>query len=190
MADFESASWTRALMASTGIAVGHESEHHHASAAWQEANADTTPIRRLQELAIDRDPEVRASVARRADCPIGLQAALAHDRSQGVRCALAANEHLAPAVAEYLMRDRDSVVLKALARNATIPQHVLVHLALHKREEVRRLASRTMMQIDPNSTAQSASQRQPEPLPAAMPFELRDRFISGPSQGLGTSSTP
>lgn len=188
MADFESASWTRALMASTGIAVGHESEHHHASAAWQEANAESTPIRRLQELAIDKDAEVRSSVARRADCPIGLQAALAHDRSQGVRCALAANEHLAAAVSEYLVRDRDSVVLKALARNAAVPEHVLAQLALHKREEVRRLAIRTLMQSD--SRTRAADPAASRSLPGSMPFELQDKVLGTTTQGFGTPATP
>ena len=185
MTEKQDSSWTRALMASSGIAFGHQDGPHHASPEWREASAADTPVARLHKLGQLRDPEVREVVARRPDCPMGLLASLAHDRSVDVRIAVAGNPRITPAVAEHMATDRDPSVLKALARNASVSMQVLQQLALHRKEDVRRVASRQFdermhgqdaQHVDEASQADLSGQAQ-EPLARGLPWEIRDRVI-------------
>ncbi len=72
----------------------------------------------LVHLAAHRDPAVKAAVASRRDCPLASMYALVHES--------------------------DLRVLEALAANVSAPRGVLEHLALHKRESVRSLATRRL----------------------------------------------
>lgn len=178
-------SWTRALMASSGIAMGHDEMPRHATPEWREAAAKETPLSRLHKLAQARDPEVREVIARRDDCPMGLLAALSHDRSAHVRAGVAGNRRLTRAVAEHLAQDRDVRVLKSLARNQQTPLWLLERMALHRKEDVRRVASR---RLDERLGSGSAVLSRTEALEAhagprrsgELPAELRDRVEAAP----------
>ncbi|WP_156163821.1 hypothetical protein [Demequina maris] len=136
--------WSRALMAASGVPVAGEARDDGLRAVVMEARADGLPRSRILELAQHREPAVREAVASRPDCPLGMQASLAHDRRTSVRVALAAGPGLAGAIAGVLAKDRELSVLKALARNSATPRHVLERLAAHRREDVARLAQRSL----------------------------------------------
>lgn len=172
MEDDHDASWTRALMATSGITFSVSDAPAHLPAEWHEASAVGTPIARLQKLAMHRHPDVRAAVARRLDCPIGVLASLAHDRVTSVRCAVASNPRLVTAVAEQLMRDRDVAVLKSLARNDAVSLTILQALALSRKEDVRHVAARRLdarvhggdaARLSPRDQAALAGQLEPPP---------------------------
>lgn len=187
VADSSDGSWTRALMASSGISVGHRDMPAHASAELRAAADRSTPLARLQKLAVSGDEEVRAAVARRPDCPLGLLAALAHDRRADVRVAVAGNPRLTDAISHHLRGDRDARVLKALARNDVIAPDVLESLALHRKSEVRRVASR---EIDARWGTGDAPASAEKPAPG-LPLELRDRVRSSPTPAWdGVQTTP
>lgn len=178
-------SWTRALMASSGIAIGHDATVRHASPEWHEAAAADTPLHRLQKLATCKESEVRAMIARRADCPMGILASLAFDHDSDVRASVAGNPRITEAVSRHLARDRNAKVVKALARNHVIELALLQALALHKKDDVRRVAGRNLdarthgaygtanteesRSLAPGSDESNRSQ---------MPLELRDRVAS------------
>lgn len=181
MADQNDASWTRALMASSGIAWSASDNTGHMPEHWHEASAEGTPLARLQQLATNKHPDVRAAVARRPDCPIGLLATLAHDRSPDVRCAVAASPRMVLAVAQLLMRDKDSTVLKSLARNDALPLAILQELAMSRREDVRHVASRRLdarvhggdaLHLHPDAQRELFGSREQS---RELPAELRDR---------------
>jgi len=65
----------------------------------------------LLPLAVHRNPEVRAAVASRPDCPMGALLALGHDRNPDV--------------------------LGALVRNGRAPETLIRQLAEHRRSEIR-----------------------------------------------------
>lgn len=178
-------SWTRALMASSGIAIGHDLTPRHASPEWHEAADADTSLHRVQKLATCKERDVRAVIARRADCPMGVLASLAFDHDSDVRAAVAGNPRITEAVSTHLARDRDVKVVKALARNHAIDLALLQHLALHRKDDVRRVASRNLDERihgadsrarteESQSLAQGSRQEgQPQ-----MPMELRDRVES------------
>ena len=185
MAGGEGSSWTRALMASSGVALAHDAGPRHASPEWLEASAPETPLSRLQKLASCKEIAVREVIARRLDCPMGLLATLAHDARSEVRAGVAGNPRITQAVAERLVDDKDPRVLKALSRNHDIALDLLQRLVTHKKDEVRRVAAR---QLDERlAKGQSAE------APAGdLPFELRDRVTPptqwGASQALRSAS--
>jgi hypothetical protein len=80
-----------------------------------------TPRAELVHLAAHRDPAVKAAVASRRDCPLASMYALVHESDQRI--------------------------LEALAANASAPRGVLEHLASHKREAVRSLATRRLKYV-------------------------------------------
>lgn len=165
----DDASWSRALMASAGVAVHGQGERTHRSAQWHEAAAIDTPRPRLLVLGMSRDPEVRCLVGARPDCPMGMLSTLAHDRHTEVRQAVAGNARLVDAVAQVLSKDRSPEVLKALARNEGIDIALIQRLALHKREDVRRVAAKTLnARTAPGAEAATADEWQATP-------ELRDK---------------
>lgn len=184
MGDRQDSSWTRALMASSGIALGHEERPHHESAEWHEAAASDTPLGRLQKLAVSRESAVRYVVARRPDCPMGVLAALAYDSHADVRAGVAGNPRITEAVADHLARDRDATVVKVLARNHAIPLALLERLSLHRKEDVRRVAARHLDErvhgADGTTFVTGAAEalERPEENPApAFPTELMDRVV-------------
>jgi len=176
--DRPDSSWTRALMASSGISLGHTEAPAHATPEQLAASDTGTPLARLQKLAVAGDDSVRATIARRPDCPLGLLASLAHDRRSDVRVAVAGNRRLTDAIARHLAGDRDVRVLQALARNAKVTPDIVERLAHHRKSDVRRVASR---QIDArwgeSQAAPPAHQEVPED---RLPWELRDRVPAMP----------
>ena len=178
-------SWTRALMATAGIAIGHDSAPRHASPDWYEASDADTAMTRLQKLATCKDSEVRTVVARRQDCPMGILATLAFDHEADVRAAVAGNPRIAGAVAVHLAKDRDAKVVKALARNHVIDLPLLQTLALHRKEDIRRVASRNLDErihgadgATVSDEGKTLSPQAPEADRAVMPHELRDRVAT------------
>ncbi|MDN4475056.1 hypothetical protein QQX09_04190 [Demequina sp. SYSU T00192] len=136
--------WSRALMAASGVPVASDARDDGLRAIVMEARADGLSRERVIALAQHREPAVREAVAARPDCPLGMQATLAHDRRTSVRVALASGPGLAGSIASVLAQDRELSVLKALARNAATPRAVLGRLAEHRREDVARLARRSL----------------------------------------------
>ncbi len=180
-------SWTRALMASSGIAIGHDTGVRHASAEWHEAMASDTPLDRLQKLATCREREVRTVIARRPDCPMGILASLAFDHDSGVRAAVAGNTRITQAISTHLAKDRDAKVVKALARNHAIDLELLHDLAVHKKDDVRRVASRNLDERIHDSEGRRGGKltARSEEVPDAigglqLPWELRDRVAAPP----------
>ncbi len=177
-------SWTRALMASSGIAIGHDQGVRHASPEWHEATDADTPLNRLQKLATCKDSEVRTVVARRADCPMGLLASLAFDHDSDVRAGVAGNPRITEAVSTHLARDRDAKVVKALARNHAIGLALLERLTMHKKDDVRRVASRNLDERIQGSEERGDTDAEQLLAPTAggdrsrMPLELRDRVAA------------
>jgi hypothetical protein len=186
-------SWTRALMASSGIAIGHDQAVRHASPEWHEAADVDTPLNRLQKLATCKESEVRTVVARRADCPMGILASLAFDHDSDVRAGVAGNPRITDAVSSHLARDRDAKVVKALARNHAIGLALLERLALHKKDDVRRVASRNLDERIQGSAERGDTEVEQLLEPTAgghrlqMPFELRDR-VAAQTEWLPTPS--
>lgn len=180
MAGGDGSSWTRALMASSGVALAHDVGPRHASPEWLEASAPETPLARLQALAGCKEIAVREVVARRLDCPMGLLATLAHDARSEVRAGVAGNPRITQAVAEHLVGDKDPRVLKALSRNHEIPLQLVQRLAAHKKDDVRRVAVRQLherMELRAPDLTQGAG--------GDLPAELRDRVA--PAVSWGTS---
>ncbi len=178
-------SWTRALMASSGIAIGQDSTPRHASPEWQEAADADTPMHRVQKLATCKERGVRAVIARRADCPMGVLASLAFDHDSYVRAGVAGNPRITEAVSSHLARDRDTNVVKALARNHAIDLALLQGLALHKKDDVRRVASRNLDERIHGADGTASTEESRSLAPGSreidrsqMPLELRDRVES------------
>lgn len=136
--------WSRALMAASGVPVASEARDDGVRAVVMEARSDGLARPRILELAQHKEAVVREAIASRPDCPLGMQASLAHDRRTSVRVSLAAGAGLAGSIAAVLVGDREPAVLKALARNAVTPRNVLERLAVHRREDVARLARRAL----------------------------------------------
>lgn len=178
----DNSSWTRALMASSGIAIGQDSAPRHASPEWYEAAAADTPLLRVQKLSTCKERDVRVVISRRPDCPMGVLASLAFDHDSEVRAGVAGNPRITEAVSTHLARDRDAKVVKALARNHAIDLALLQRLALHKKEDVRRVASRNLDErihgADGATTTEESRSLAPnsgEIDRSHMPLELRDR---------------
>ena len=109
-----------------------------------EATLPALDKRRLVELASSRNALVRAAIAARADCPLGLMVTLAHDYSVEVRAAVARNGVAQRTVMAYLSADRSVDVLTALLENASLPDELLEELAFHKKPAVRAVAAKRL----------------------------------------------
>jgi hypothetical protein len=107
-------------------------------------------------------------------------ASLAHDSRVDVRVAVAGNSRITDAIAHHLVGDRDARVLKALARNVSVAQGIVEGLALHRKSDVRRVASR---EVDARwgEIGVLVSER---PVPSKMPAELHDRVPALAKPGL------
>lgn len=160
-------SWSRALLASSGIGVGHHETPHGGSAELHEASGANLAGTRFLELARHRDASVREALARREDCPMGVLASLAHDSRPAVRVAVASNRRANRAVLENLARDRDPAVIKAVARNSSTPLDTLRDLSAHRRQEVRRVADRSLSERTQTPSVEASAL-------GAVPAELRE----------------
>lgn len=94
----------------------------------------------LLPLGSSRSTAVRAIVAGRQDCPLGLMVALAHDFHVDVRCAIASNPSAQRSVLAYLAADRHVEVVLAVVRNPSLPGDILDDLAFHRKSVVKQAA--------------------------------------------------
>ena len=101
----------------------------------------TLDKQRIGELGSSRNALVRAAIAARTDCPLGLMVTLAHDYSAEVRAAIARNGTAQRTVMAYLSADRSVEVLTALLENPALPSEILEELAFHKKSQVRAVAA-------------------------------------------------
>lgn len=170
-------SWSRALMAASGIGGVPDPSSKEGSPAWHEASGADLAGSRFLELAHHRDPAVREALARRPDCPLGVLASLAHDSRPAVRVAVASNPSAKAVVLDNLARDRDPGVLKAVARNAATPRETLERLGTHRRQEVRRVAERALSEADREARPHSTSA-------GDVPLALRDSSLASKAGGL------
>ena len=91
-----------------------------ASAEVQEAMEPGLDKARVVALGASRNNLVRATIASRQDCPLGLMVTLAHDFSAEVRCCVARNPLAPRTVMAYLSADRSVDVVKALVENPSL----------------------------------------------------------------------
>lgn len=112
-----------------------------ASAEVQAALEPELTKEQLVEFGASRNALVRAAVAARSDCPLGLMVTLAHDYSAEVRAEVARNSHAQRTVMTYLSMDRSVDVLKALLENPSLPGELVEELAFHKKAPVRAAAA-------------------------------------------------
>lgn len=124
-----------------------------ASAEVEEAARPGLDKARINELAGSRNALVRAAIAARTDCPLGLMVTLAHDYSAEVRAAVAKNPTAQRTVMAYLSADRSVDVLTALLENPSLPNEILEELAFHKKGAVRAVAA---ARLDQGLSAPSA----------------------------------
>lgn len=165
-------SWSRAFMVSSGLGVARDEAKKQGSPEWHEARGSNLPRSRFIELAHHREPEVREALASHPECPTGVLASLAHDHRVAVRVAAAANPRANQAILEHLARDRDPRVLKAVAHHAATPIDVLTELAGHRKEDVRRVATRAMMERRERLAQQAAVMT--DDARAGFPVELHE----------------
>ena len=164
-------SWSRAFMVSAGMSVARDEAKNQGSPEWHEARGSNLPRARFLELAHHRDTDVREALAGHPECPMGVLASLAHDHRTVVRVAAAANPRANPTVLEHLARDRDTRVLKAVAHHRSTPLEVLAALAEHRKPEVRRVATRALME---RRELQSRQHVQTADARAGLPIELHE----------------
>jgi hypothetical protein len=112
-----------------------------ASAEVQEASMSTLDKQRIGELGSSRNALVRAAIAARTDCPLGLMVTLAHDYSAEVRAAIARNGSAQRTVMAYLSADRSVEVVTALLENPRLPAEILEELAFHRKSQIRTVAA-------------------------------------------------
>ncbi|WP_084127898.1 hypothetical protein [Demequina sp. NBRC 110055] len=139
-------SWSRAYMASSGLALTTRGRGESADLSL--ASSASLSRQRVSALSQHRDAAVREAIARRDDCPFGVLAALAHDSRPLVRIAVAAHARAGRTVLAHLASDRDPHVVKAVARNLEAPREIVERLTRHRREEVRHLAERMLAERD------------------------------------------
>ncbi len=160
-------------MASTGVALDHDDGDAGPSHEWLEAGAADLARPTLLRYASHRDARIRETIALRPDCPIGVLATLAFDADRSVRRAVAASPRIIAAIATELLQDRDREVLHSLARNPRTDAATLEILASHRRGDIRRIAARTLLDLEGR---QEGSAAQDHDLDSAVPHELRDRW--------------
>lgn len=115
----------------------------------------------ILELGSSRNMAVRAAIATREDCPLGLMVTLAHDYATEVRVAVASNPAAMRSVMQYLAADKSTDVVTAVISNPSLPADILEDLAFHKKAEVRAAATARL-----NAAAAAASSRwQDDPTP-------------------------
>jgi len=99
---------------------------------------------RLVVFAQSKNAVVRATIAGRDDCPLGLMVTLAHDGTPDVRAAVAGNPITHGTVMEFLATDRSVTVLLALVANPSLSSDLVSELALHKKADVRAAVERRL----------------------------------------------
>ncbi len=175
--------WSAALMATSGFSLPiGDDRPKPVSPDIHEAGSDGVERDRLAALALHRKPEVRAIVAARGDCPLGLLITLAHDAKADVRVAVAANERAAESVLAQLATDRDARVARAVAHNPAASQFVVAILAGHREPSVRRAATARLN--DANSSAAS------DPWPPVAAPELEDTPSLAPTGEVPAVTAP
>ncbi len=179
----DTGSWSRALMSSSGLALGREyTVQRETSSEWHEAIGANLTTARMMQLATSKSNAIREAIGARTDCPLGVLAALAHDHKAGVRASVAANSTTARAILEHLMGDRDVTVVKAIARNDATPHDLLQRLAQHRKEDVRAVAAGAMRGGPPSVRPSPARPRMDGTLaPRPIPPVRVDQDIQAPA---------
>jgi hypothetical protein len=142
---------------------------------------------RAVELGNSRNAIVRAAIAARADCPLGLMVTLAHDYSADVRAAVARNSHAQRTVMAYLATDRSVDVLTALLQNPSLPGEIVEELAFHKKSAVRGAAAARLDANDGVVLEAGEDVHTPELAEHVLPVDLRGTITAdGTSAPLAT----
>lgn len=149
-----------------------------ASAEVQAAFDPALTRERAVELGNSRNAIVRAAVASRADCPLGLMVTLAHDYSAEVRAAVARNSHAQRTVMAYLAADRSVDVLKALLENPSLPGELVEELAFHKKAPVRASAAARLDAGDGVVLQAEADAHTPELAEHVLPIDQRTQLTA------------
>lgn len=149
-----------------------------ASAEVQAALQPGLTREQLVEHGGSRNTLVRAAIAARADCPLGLMVSLAHDYSAEVRCAVARNSHAQRTVMAYLSADRSVDVLKALLENPSLPGELVEELAFHKKGPVRAAAAARLDAGDGVMIAADEDTHTPELAEHVVPIDQRAQLTA------------
>lgn len=96
-------------------------------------------ILRIRELAKDKNPKIRESVALGCHTPEDVMWDLAKDKDEGVRVCVARNETTPCDILRYLSKDKSETVRSWVAVNFFVPDDVMVLLADDKSKPVRKL---------------------------------------------------
>jgi hypothetical protein len=133
-----------------------------ASVEVQEAMTPGLDRARILELGGSRNAIVRATVASRLDCPLGLMVTLAHDFSADVRACVARNASAQRTVMAYLSADRSVDVVRALLENPNLAQEILEELAFHKKGEIRDAAIARLDAVKAGTSSVAEDHHTPE----------------------------
>jgi len=97
----------------------------------------------LIDLAQSKDAKVRATVALRADLPLGMMISLSNDPKSNVRAALASSSGVSRAatVVSRLLEDKDADVVAALAANPTVSVEIVRLIASDGPRAARKVAT-------------------------------------------------
>ena len=106
-----------------------ESEYlNHKNRFAQAQNPNTNP-ERLQELAEDKEKDVRANVARNSNTPISILEEFFHDKEIDVRANLARNSSIPISMLEKLADDKEPYIRKNVMYNINAPIDMLEKLS-------------------------------------------------------------
>jgi hypothetical protein len=130
-----------------------------ANAEVHEAQNPALSKAELLPLGGSRSVAVRAIVAARLDCPLGLMVTLAHDHHPDVRCAIASNPSAQRSVLAYLASDRHVEVVRAVVDNPSLPSDILDALSFHKKAPVREAAAQRLNTLTAQGRRESNEQR-------------------------------
>ncbi|WP_291378184.1 hypothetical protein [Demequina sp.] len=130
-----------------------------ASAEVREAMNPDLSKAELLPLGGSRTVAVRAIVAARLDCPLGLMVTLAHDYHPDVRCAIASNPSAQRSVLAYLAADRHVEVVRAVVDNPSLPPDLLDELSFHKKSPIREAAAQRLNAVTAQERLDSSEQR-------------------------------
>ncbi len=149
------------VMASLADA-GRTSVSDAGRALLEKARNPDTPREEVLRLGSSENAVVRATVAARSDCPLGLLIALVDDRSLDVRVALAGNPQ-AGSVLGRLAEDKHAEVVQEVVANPSTPTEVLVALAGHRNKEIRTTAGNRLVALNAHPAARSAPELRDRP---------------------------
>jgi hypothetical protein len=135
----------------------------------------------VMALGSSRNSLVRATIASRPDCPLGLMVTLAHDHSAEVRARVASNPRAQRTVMAYLSTDHSVDVVIALLANPSLPPEMVEELAFHKKAAVRAVAAARLDEPAPARTGVTEDVHTPELAEHVAPLQGYPAPTSGPA---------